>query len=131
MRKLNKQSEKTFNKLVKKLTDNYVKIDNTSGSFMPVSLEKLCETKFVNQKAVIYSLAHYYEQNGDLIPDPEMTFIQVSSGEVYPASINNGYAYRESLYVKDKTWLIHIREQHDQAYFANIWLKNIKYQQGL
>jgi hypothetical protein len=35
----------------------------------------------------IFSLAHYYEQNGDLMRDPEMLFIQAEDGGYYPAEI--------------------------------------------
>jgi hypothetical protein len=41
-------------------------------------------------------------------------------------------SYTEALYKNDKdVWVINNSKQADITYFANIWLKNIKYQQGL
>ncbi len=37
----------------------------------------------------MFSIAHYYEQNGDLMRDPEMCFIQGGDGEYCP------YYYRQ------------------------------------
>ena len=53
------------------------KIEN-SKAFMPVHLQKLraCE------HGVFYSMTHYYEQNGDLMRDPDMEFIVTDSGQV-------------------------------------------------
>lgn len=46
----------------------------TIKGYMPLVLEKIA--------AKTYSLAHYYEQNGDLMRDPEMTFEIDDAGEV-------------------------------------------------
>ena len=50
------------------------KLDNASGTFMAVCVEKITERH--------YSIAHYFEQNGDLMADPEMTFFKSDDGAV-------------------------------------------------
>ena len=80
----------------------------------------------------MFSVAHYYEQNGDLMRDPEMCFIKGEDGEYYP------YYYRldrlgieqDSLWYGEeglKGW--DSAMQKDHAMFANTWMRNIKQQQ--
>ena len=71
MKQLNLVSTKTMNKLVGMVNDGYIKVDNTDGVFMSVSVEVI----FDNEKHKIISLAHYFLQNGDLMADPEMCFL--------------------------------------------------------
>ena len=81
------------------------------------------------------SVAHYGEQNGDAMRDPEMTFLVVTSGEVTnwtPLTFENSYmgcyqvvaeVTREGrLRVKNAAML------HDLRDFANQWDCNIKEQ---
>ena len=39
----------------------------------------------------IYSLAHYSEQNRDLMADPEMTFLLGAGGLVFPLTYRNDF----------------------------------------
>ena len=43
MKTLNKQSTQTMNKMISMMEEGYIKIDNTGGSFMPVSVEQIFE----------------------------------------------------------------------------------------
>ena len=131
MTKLNKKSAETLNKMVSILEDGYIKIDNTNGSFMPVSVEQI----FENEKFKQISIAHYYEQNGDLMADPEMIIIlEKASGLFIPS-----YFKQDNLGVEQESVIMNLGEivgvrtkmQVDHAIFANIWLKNIKQQQNL
>ena len=106
------------------------KIDNTKGAFMPVHVEvvTLCNL------GQIFSIAHYYEQNGDLMRDPDMEFIKGGDGEYYPISFwQDAPLIRNEVVVwKDGEitgWMG--KEQAELATFANTWMKNIKEQQGL
>jgi len=101
---------------------------------MYLSFEKLYECDFVGRPATVYSMSHYFEQEGDLVPDPDMTFIAPKDKpeSFYPATFQNMLSYTEALYKNDKdVWVINNSKQADITYFANTWLKNIKYQQGL
>lgn len=135
MTNLNKNSTKIFKNLISLLSENYVKIDNSKGSFMPVSFEFLQTHNIMNLEMSMYSLAHYYDQNGDLMADPEMTFfVHENQSElfVYPASFrqDNLGIYEESIFING-SWQINSKLQKEHATFANIWLKNIKNQQSL
>jgi len=132
MRKLNKQSTQTMNKMVEMLEDGYIKIDNNTGSFMALSFEQI----FENEKFKIYSVAHYYEQNCDLMADPEMCFIlDKTSAEYFPSYFKmDGFLGREeeSVLIEHGTIKgLRTKMQADHTTFANMWLKNIKYQQNL
>ena len=52
---LNQHSTLTMNKMVEMMEEGYVKIDNSGGSFMPVSVEQV----FENDHFKIYSVAHF------------------------------------------------------------------------
>jgi hypothetical protein len=132
MTTLNKQTTKIFHDLISYLNgSDYVKIDN-SKSFMPLSIDLLqTNVDFAGRRANIFALAHNFEQNGDLVPDPDMTFAAVETGAVYPLTIQNQFSYKEAIFVKNGDWVINKRELKDQVNFANMWLKNIKEQQGI
>ena len=83
----------------------------------------------------MYSVAHYYEQNGDLMRDPEICFIKGDDGEYYP------YYYRQDGLGIERECIrwdekgnveeIQKNEQGNQAAFAGTWMRNIKQQQKL
>jgi hypothetical protein len=106
------------------------KLDNAPDTFMPLYIGVAYETVL----GKVYYLAHYGEQNGDLMADPEMHFLQLRNGEYYPAMYRNDFlgVTRQSLNIReDGKASITPREQADQAHFANSWLKNIRQQQKL
>ena len=108
----------------------YAKIQN-DPSFMPVVIEKV--GNLIGYGEVI-SIAHYGEQNGDLMADPEMTFTIVE-GKYYPISFRNDYVgVSQEVFGFDKDGkpkTIKIRLQSDLVVFSTQWMKNIKEQQGL
>lgn len=86
------------------------------------------------------SVAHYYEQNGDLCQDPEIVFfvspvdgswyaIEITTpGVMLRGRIFGGY---ESLVEFDDSGNLKnykLRAQRDAAIFANKWAKNIRMQ---
>jgi hypothetical protein len=131
MKALNAKAALTLNKLVQMMDDGYIKLDNTEGSFMPVSVE----TIFENEKYTIFSLAHYFEQCGDLMADPEMLFIYSKAMNVFFPS----YFKQDNIGIEQESIVVEggeikgyrVKMQSDQTSFANTWLKNIKYQQKL
>ena len=105
---------------------------------MALSIEKLVpEVDFAGTNATIYSLSHYFEQNGDLVPDPDMTFAvidQIKEAKgllIIPLTFQNSIYYTEAIFLKADSWQIHPKQQADLADFANNWLKNIQWQQDL
>lgn len=124
MKAINQKAQKILENLVSKLENGYAKIDNSQGCFMPVVVEDIGGN--------MISVAHYFEQNGDLIPDPEMIFWKGADGRFYPTYFKDVFGERESLYFNENgkpyAWN---SLQHDQATFAGQWMLNIKAQQGL
>lgn len=135
MKILNKQSTATFNNLVElaKANEGHIKIDNTKGFFMPVCVELIEES----ENLIKVSVAHYYEQNGDLMADPEMCFA-VKNDKLGCMVIPYYYKQdglgieRESVKMENGEFKgYYPKMQADQTAFANMWMKNIKDQQKI
>jgi hypothetical protein len=78
----------------------------------------------------LVSVAHYGEQNGDLMRDPEIVF-EVVAGEWHPVSIQQDYvgSYREAVYVgEDDKVYVRPALVRDIAAFARVWDRNLKHQ---
>lgn len=136
MKKLNQKAAKVFNKLILKLNDQgYLKLDASEGTFMPVVLEQLRkQVAFGPMMVHIYSLAHYFNLNGDLVPDPDMTFAVHAQDPflIWPLSYQDQYRFQEGLFCDEKgVWKVNRQLQQDHASFANHWLLNIQSQQDL
>jgi len=116
-----------------------IKIDNTEGSFMPAHVEILGEgSTFIH-----FSVSHYYEQNGDLVPDPDMEFLVNVQGLekemfwVTPVHFQQGNLYMPSISKADMdlnrftSLKYYPRAMSANKSFATMWVKNIFSQQGL
>ncbi len=138
MKPLNKKAEVIFNKLMAGLTKvgDHKKIDNSNGSFMPVCIEIIDETK----AGKIVSVAHYHEVNSDLCRDPDCTFL-LSDGTftlgkvgVFPISFrqdNLGIDQEAATVKEDGHILMFPNMQRDIATFCCQWMLNIQEQQDL
>jgi len=131
MKKLNVTATATLNKMISLMVDGYIKIDRAGRSFMPVSAEII----FENYKYRIASVAHYYEQNGDLMADPEMCFIYIKADGAFLPSYfkqDNIGIEQESILIEDgKIKGYRLKLQSDHTFFANKWIHNIKQEQNL
>lgn len=105
--------------------------NNPSKSIMAVHVEMISKIK----QGPVFSVAHYYEQNGDLMKDPDMTFLRGANGEYYPLSYQqDGLGiYQDAIEWDDHGEIkgYNIKMQADFASFANGWMINIKDQQRL
>ncbi len=131
MKHLNETAQEIFDTLIEGLDlveNHHKRIDNASGSFMPLSVELIAK----NSIGLTYSLAHYYIQNGDLMQDPEMLFIKHENGKTFPAMFQQAAPpiYEESIFW-NKKWKVNPCLQAEHTAFAHTWLKNIKNQQKL
>lgn len=95
--------------------------------YMPLCLDVLDKN--------LVAVAHYYEQNGDLVPDPDMVFFTgygVENGWV-PVSIqqNMGTYTIATELENGQPASFYPRAQADLASFANMWARNIKAQRFL
>jgi hypothetical protein len=76
------------------------------------------------------SVAHYYEEAGDLVPDPDIVFY-TAYREWVAISIQNAFGYIEAgVMTDDMKGLkgVYTKQQEDLAEFTNLWAKNIEEQ---
>ena len=97
------------------------KIDNTGATFMPVHVEYLSADRV--------SVAHYYEQNGDMMADPDMEFWRF-----YPINftMHGMGVYRECIeFGRDgKPADVDRNGSRELCSFTATWMANIRDQQG-
>jgi len=134
MKAINQRAKKVMDVLIEGMdieANDSKKIDNTKGTFMPVHVEHVTECNL----GQIFSIAHYYKQNGDLMRDPDMEFIKGGDGEYYPISFWQDAPLKRDEAVEwgenGEITGIKPKLQAALATFANTWMKNIKEQQGL
>jgi hypothetical protein len=132
-RQLNEKAEMIFHGLVEGLSEGcpYKKVGEDNAVFMPVHVEYLHSPA---DGWRVYSVAHRYQQNGDLRDDPDMEFLDTPIG-VFPINFSQASppVYTMVMTFGDDGLVdgIDHRGQEDLAEFANLWMKNIKAQQGL
>lgn len=125
---LSPEATRVLEHLVKDLSvGGHWKINNAPGLFMAVSVDRLTERH--------YSVAHYYEQNSDLMADPDMTFYRTPEGEFWACTFqqDNLAFYQIGLEISEDG-VIETEDaeaQAEQADFANGWMANIADQQNL
>jgi hypothetical protein len=106
------------------LAGSSLRVEN--GGYMPLVIESVG----VGPRGLpLVSVAHYFEQNGDLMSDPEMTFEVDQAGTFYPISITQHPLgiYREAVFQDEQgRVLIKLGAKRDLEYFARIWDRNIK-----
>ena len=106
------------------------RIGDAASGFMPLDVE--CIGTW--QSCRVVSLAHYAEQNGDPMRDPEITFLVGPKGDVFPLTYRNDFVGVDQVAAEPNDeggWNYHKKLQQDLVYFAQDWLRNIAAQQGL
>ena len=131
MRTLSKYNNETMKKILALLGEGqHIKIENNK-TFMPLVVENI-GSYHGHENAI--SLAHYGEQNGDLMRDPEMIFVE-SDGSYAPVYFRNDYAgVEQEAFTYDEQNNVaglKLKAQISMSMFAEIWLRNIKHQQEL
>ena len=142
MKPISKAALQVFRKLATGLKEPGTanKIDNAKGAFMAVSIDLLQRHHHGPAGTYeLYAVAHRYELNGDLVPDPDVEFLAVRDhtgavAAVYPLAIDHGMGrYRRHAWLKADLTPDRLAPaaQKDLATFCSVWFKNIKEQQGL
>jgi hypothetical protein len=95
--------------------DYAVKI--ASNGFMPLCIEKHGKT---------VTITHYYEQNGDLIADPDMEFTDLGGKDWLPTAIQHstGQYYRAAIF-ENGSWKYFPRMMRDLQSFSRMWARNL------
>lgn len=94
-----------------------------AGGFMDLVVERIGTDEI--------SLAHYYEQNGDLVADPEMTVrIRPQHGiaEALSFSMPGAGVYQEVYFEKDGKTYVRPAVRREQNALLDTWLMNLKRQ---
>ena len=108
--------------------DEHRKMDRSPG-FMAVVVEHLEQREIGS----LYSVAHYFEQNGDLVADPDVVFLRRGHGLWTPVSIQAPLGgYRVVVRVREDGRVeVDERGQRELVRFANILMQNVAAQQGI
>ena len=132
MKQINKQAAKVLEKISKE--SNTISNNKT---FMDVHVEIIGKIENIPGTGRLIAVTHYYEQNGDLVTDPEMVFVESEGlkGEkaYYPISFEmGGFRFEESALIENNTIKgVRPQLQRQHATFAGQWMINIKNQQGI
>ena len=132
MKTLSRRATLIFQKIVDGMeaVGDSRRLDNAEGVYMALCVEVIDR----KHRGLVVSLAHYYEQHGDLMADPEVCFLlSEDRSSVWPLSykqaslgIDNEYVqFGEDGFAYDKA------KQADLAGFCNTWMSNIEDQQFL
>lgn len=137
---LNKKATIVFATLIDKMNEGYLKIVN--DPYMPLTIERIgwnIQTPWGT--AVLYSLCHYYTQNGDLMQAPEMCFVVVDQRKEFKSDYDKIMVvpymfqqadlgiYEESAIIENSNLSKFRRsQQKSHTEFANLWLNNIREQ---
>lgn len=135
MKAINEKARQTMIELVDRVTFGKSKvIDNSPGSFMSVTIEYLRPMA----NGALYSVAHYWELNGDLMRNPDMEFFCAYSEQgmqFFPVSFRQDAPYFEQQAIEygpgGHITGFYPRIQQNLVDFANMWLANIAEQQKL
>jgi len=125
MRPLNAATKKVLDALTADLeVGESRKVDNTDGAFMPVHVNNL--------GGGCFSITHYYEQNGDLVPDPDGEFYKAPHDVWFPVALQlwNGHYTRAIEFKNGKMYSYRRRAYAELRSFGTMWMRNIKNQQG-
>jgi len=139
---ISKQAERVFRSAIAKIPANegHITIGEQGQAYMPLRVECVGTIKHGtpgNEIAYkLYSFAHYYEQNGDWMSDPEMIFEDIGEHGMIPVSSRQDSlgVYNEVYAFDEKTGCvsgIRLKLRQDLVKFANMWAKNLKEQQDL
>lgn len=121
MKAPNSYAQRILARLSKLAADagGYVKLE--SAGYMPLHVEHIGTRQI--------AVSHTFEQNGDLMRDPEMTFWLGPDDRWYPASyrLDPLGVMRESIRFNGagEPTSFYAREQADEATFAGTWMRNL------
>lgn len=132
MNSINDKATAIMNQLTESLNeeDRSRKVDNAPG-YMAACVELIQQTN----SGPLFSVAHYFEQNGDLMRDPDMVFIRCRDNKYYPVSFQqDSLGIYQEVVSFDRFTTPQVQDQEGQRQlveFANGWMLNIQQQQNL
>jgi len=113
--------EQNYTRLERIFGKNWHKINHTvlkNEPYMQLYFEKLDKDRF--------AMAHYFEQNGDLVPDPDMEILVNSENQTVEAfAYQDGVNYLRVYPEPRNRTLVDYRVKKSLNNFLTTWLKNI------
>ena len=132
---INRQTiyEKNYNRLMAIAPGLEDKLENFNGDYfygkssktgyMDFNLELIDE----DEKGFYLAISHYYKQNGDMVPDPDMEiFVDINKKTVEALHFQDAYHYVEVYPDKRNRDLFSKNQKKEQNEFLAFWLKNLK-----
>lgn len=97
-----------------------------SGGFMDLSINRL----YTVNGGFVISLTHYFEQNGDLVPDPHLEiFVSDATRTAWAMAIQHSTGhYAQGMKIENGQFFKAPRVQRDIQSFLGQWLRNLKAQ---
>lgn len=74
----------------------------------------------------LISITHYFKQNGDLVPDPELTISLLAIQEIADVMTYQDQRYYEVVYPEPGKFVPELKKELGE--FLNVWLRNIESQ---
>ena len=125
MRTLSRTSSAVLDALTKGLAVGDARtVDNSDGAYMAVHVDRLSDN--------LYSVAHYYNQNGDRVCDPDGTFLKTCAGWL-PVTLQlctGHFTQAVQLDGRNQPTGYSPHALKELSSFASMWLNNIRNQQG-
>ena len=80
----------------------------------------------IERHGELISVAHYFEQNGDLVPDPD---VELHYPTWTPTAITQAIGYRREKFIeRDGRTLVDTRFDREVSSFLSMWARNIQAQ---
>ncbi|MEM6296926.1 MAG: hypothetical protein AAGA54_37020, partial [Myxococcota bacterium] len=102
-------------------------VDNSEGGLMALHVERIGPR--------IYSLAHYFKQNGDMMRDPDVVLFQDTQGRWFPVTFQQDGGipvYTVALELNgERITGVYRRRYRSLRDFVRLWLRNLRVQQGI
>ncbi len=90
----------------------------TNQPYMPLTIER---------HGSRITVTHYFMQNDDMVPDPDMESEQLADGSWYPVAIQFATgSYRRATEIRDGKRFVNPKEARDQIQFSRMWARNLK-----
>ena len=135
MKALSKRAEAVFRAAMAECSiSGSCKLNLRPGTFMALCVERIGQVNYSGAVYPMWSFAHYGEQNGDLMRDPDVVMMDSGAAGLYPMSFRNDYlgVDNESLVYEDgKASGCRLKMQGSITSFCVTWAGNLKDQQGL
>lgn len=105
------------------LKAQYLKI-RIGDSFMPLVIELVTENG--PRGYPVISVAHYYQQNGDMMRDPEIEFEILQEGYSPISYLQDPYRADQIVWKNEEgKVLVNVRKMVEVTSFARIWNRNL------